>query len=37
VHGFYELEQLLPKACADFEFRARENFLVFREDGFADV
>src|SRR5258708_8286403 len=33
----YELEQLLPKASADLEFRARENLPVFRENGFADV
>jgi len=33
----YELEQLLPKASSDFEFRAREDFPVFRENGVADV
>ena len=33
----YELEQLLPKASSDFEFRAREDFPVFRDNGFADV
>ena len=27
----YELEELLPKASADLEFRAREDFPVFRE------
>jgi hypothetical protein len=33
----YELEELLPKASSDFEFRAREDFPVFRENGAADV
>src|SRR5437899_5179935 len=33
----YELKELLPKASADFEFRAREDFPVFRENGFGDV
>jgi hypothetical protein len=33
----YELEELLPKAPADFEFQARENLTVFRENGFGDI
>src|SRR5712671_5831556 len=33
----YELKELLPKASADFEFRARENLPVFGENGFGDV
>ena len=28
----YELEKLLPKAPADFEFPAREDLTVFREN-----
>jgi len=33
----YELEELLPEAPADLEFRARKHLTVFRENGFADI
>jgi len=32
-----ELEELLPKASADFEFGAREDFPIFRENGWGDI
>jgi len=33
----YKLEELELKAFANFEFRTREDFAVFRENGFGDV
>jgi hypothetical protein len=33
----YELKKLLPKASADFEFGTREDFPVFRENGWGDI
>ena len=32
-----ELEKLLPKPPADFEFPACQNFLVFHQNSFRDV
>src|SRR5258708_5831385 len=32
-----QIEELLPEALADFEFRPRKHFLVFREDGGGNV
>jgi hypothetical protein len=33
----YEMEEVLAKALADFEFRACEHLPVLRENGVGDV
>jgi hypothetical protein len=35
--GLDELEELLPHAPTDFQFRTREYLPVFREDGLGDI
>jgi hypothetical protein len=44
THGFdqvrafrQQLEELLPKSFADFEFWPRENFAVLRKNGVCDI
>jgi hypothetical protein len=44
THGFdqvrafrQQLEELLPKSFADFEFWPRENFAVLRKNGVSDI
>jgi hypothetical protein len=44
AHGFdqvravrQQLEELLPKSFADFEFWPRENFAVLRKNGVSDI